>query len=90
MITVVLVMSAGIILGYIIRNKTAIIKFNDKLVLWAIYILLFVLGAAIGTNETIVKNLPTLGFKALIITLGGVIGSVLLGWFTYTVFFRSK
>jgi hypothetical protein len=36
------------------------------------------------------KNLPTLGLKALALTLGGVIGSVLLGWFTYVRFFKSK
>ncbi len=90
MIIVVAIMTAGIIFGYLIRNKNRLIKLNDKLIMWAIYLLLFVLGIAIGTNETIMKSLPTLGLKALAITLGGVFGSILLAWFTYKVFFKNK
>lgn len=90
MITVIAIMTFGIVFGYIIRNRSSLIKINDKLIMWAIYLLLFVLGIAIGTNETIMKSLPTLGLKALAITLGGVMGSILLAWFTYVVFFKNK
>ena len=90
MITVVLVMTAGIVLGYFIRHKAVLIKINDKLIMWAIYLLLFVLGVSIGTNDTIMKGLPALGLKALAITIGGVIGSVLLAWVTYIKFFKNK
>jgi len=90
MISVVAVMSIGIIFGYLIRGELSLIKINDKLIMWAIYLLLFVLGIAIGTNETIMKSLPTLGLKALAITLGGIFGSVLLAWVTYRVFFKNK
>jgi uncharacterized membrane protein YbjE (DUF340 family) len=90
MINVVLVMAAGIILGYFVRHKTMLIKINDKLIMWAIYLLLFVLGVSIGTNDTIMRSLPTLGLKALAITIGGVSGSVLLGWLTYIKFFKNK
>jgi len=90
MVAVIAVMTAGIILGYFIRHKTLLIKINDKFIIWAIYLLLFVLGVAIGTNETIMKSLPTLGLKALAITIGGVAGSILLAWFTYLKFFKNK
>jgi len=90
MITVVAVMTAGIVLGYFLRHKKKIIKINDKLIMWAIYLLLFVLGISIGTNETIMKNLPVLGLKALAITFGGVLGSILLAWIIYLKFFKSK
>ena len=90
MVAVIAVMTAGIILGYFIRHKTLLIKINDKFIMWAIYLLLFVLGVAIGTNETIMKSLPTLGLKALAITIGGVAGSILLAWFTYLKFFKNK
>lgn len=83
-------MTAGIVLGYFLRNKTLLIKVNDKLIMWAIYLLLFILGVAIGTNETIMKSLPTLGLKALAITFGGVAGSILLAWITYLKFFKNK
>ena len=90
MISVVAVMTAGIVLGYLLRHKSLFISINDRLIMWAIYLLLFVLGIAIGTNETIMKSLPTLGLKALAITFGGVMGSILLAWFTYIKFFKNK
>jgi len=90
MITVVAIMTAGIVLGYFLRNKTSLIKINDKLVTWAIYLLLFILGVGIGANEIIMKSLPTLGLKALAITVGGVIGSIFLAWTTYIKFFKRK
>ena len=90
MIGVVAVMTAGIIIGYLIRKRSFLLKINDKLIMWAIYLLLFILEVAIGTNETIMKSLPTLGLKALAITLRGVAGSILLAWITYIKFFKSK
>jgi len=90
MITVVAIMTAGIVLGYFLRNKTRLIKINDKLITWAIYLLLFILGVGIGANEIIMKSLPTLGLKALAITIGGVVGSIILAWLTYIKFFKSK
>lgn len=90
MLTVVAIMTLGIVFGYFIRNKSKFIKTNDKLIMWAIYLLLFVLGVTIGANQIIMTNLPTLGLKALAITLGGVLGSVLLAWFTYIRFFKAK
>jgi uncharacterized membrane protein YbjE (DUF340 family) len=90
MLTVVAIMTAGIVLGYLIRSKTFIIKLNDKFIMWAIYLLLFVLGITIGANEIIMKSLPTLGLKALAITIGGVLGSIVLAWFTYIRFFKNK
>ncbi len=90
MIIVVAIMTVGIIFGYLIRNKSLLIKINDKFIMWAIYLLLLVLGITIGANEIIMKNLPTLGLKALAITIGGILGSIALAWFTYVRFFKVK
>lgn len=90
MLTVVGIMTIGIVLGYLIRSKTFLVKLNDKFIMWAIYLLLFVLGITIGANEVIMKSLPTLGLKALAITIGGVVGSIVMGWFTYNFFFKNR
>lgn len=90
MLTVVAIMTAGMLFGFLIRKKSLLIKINDKLIMYAIYLLLFILGISIGVNEAIMKNLPTLGLKALALTLGGVIGSISLAWLTYVRFFKSK
>jgi uncharacterized membrane protein YbjE (DUF340 family) len=90
MLTVVIIMSVGIAIGYGIRNRKFFVAIADRLTMWAIYLLLFLLGVAIGANEVIVKNLPNLGITALAVALGGVIGSVSVAWVGYRVWFKSK
>lgn len=90
MLTVVLIMTVGIALGYFIRSRKRIAKLADKLTMWAIYLLLFLLGVAIGANGLIMKSLPSLGLTALVITIGSVLGSVLVAWGVYRLFFRAK
>ncbi|BDX37589.1 membrane protein [Tenuifilaceae bacterium CYCD] len=90
MLTVVIIMTSGIIVGFIIKSRKRIIQTNDKLTTWSIYVLLFLMGIGIGANKTIMSSLHTLGLKALIISLGGVAGSILLGWLTYKMFFKKN
>ena len=89
MLTVVIIMISGILVGYLIRSFEKLVKVNDKLTTWAIYALLFLMGIGIGANKVIMNSLHTLGFKALIISIGGIAGSILLGWLTYRVFFKK-
>jgi uncharacterized membrane protein YbjE (DUF340 family) len=90
MLIVVVIMASGIAIGYLIRRKEFLIKINDRLTMWAIYLLLFLLGISIGTNDVIMKSLTTLGLKALAISIGGIIGSISLAWLAYIVFFKGK
>lgn len=89
MITVVAIMAIGILLGYLLRRKKKLIELFERLTTWAIYLLLFLLGVAIGTNEEIIKNLPTLGGRAFIISIAGVLGSILLSWALYRLLFKK-
>lgn len=86
----ILIMLLGIVVGVWLRTKPKLVLLNDRLTTYAIYLLLLLLGISIGSNKTIVSNLPILGVKALVITLGAVIGSVLLALVTYRVFFKPK
>ncbi len=83
-------MTIGIILGFTIQNKSKVVKAIDPMINIAIYALLFLLGISVGTNETIINNLDTLGAQALLLTFGGVMGSVVLAFFTYKFFFETK
>lgn len=83
-------MVLGIALGYLIRKKKALVFINNKLVMWAIYLLLFLLGVAIGTNQVILNNLPTLGFNAFLISISTILGSVLVAWLGYLLWFKPK
>uniref|UniRef100_UPI0032180F56 LysO family transporter n=1 Tax=uncultured Draconibacterium sp. TaxID=1573823 RepID=UPI0032180F56 len=90
MITVVVVMTIGIALGLFLDRIPKLIKAVDKLISYAIYLLLFLLGISVGINEQIISNLDTIGIKALMITLGAIGGSVLVSWALYKTMFASQ
>jgi len=58
--------------------------------MWSIYLLLFLLGISIGTNREIIRNFPSIGLKALILTVAGVLGSCLASLLIYRVYFGEK
>lgn len=90
MLTVVLIMMAGVVLGYFLRKRKRLAAINDKFITYAIYLLLLLLGISIGSNKTIVANLPVLGVKALVVTIGAMVGSILLALLTYNLFFKNR
>jgi uncharacterized membrane protein YbjE (DUF340 family) len=88
MITVLLLMVAGILAGLWLGKFPMLMKINDKLISWAIYLLLFLLGVGVGTNEKVIQSLDSIGLQALLLTLGALMGSIALGWIIYRAFFH--
>ena len=84
MIIVISLMVCGIILGYAFKERN--LKFVQKLINYAIFLLLFLLGITVGANEDVMNNLDSIGLEALLITLAG---SVLCAWGVYRFFFMS-
>ncbi len=89
MITVLIIMTSGIIIGWFLHKKEKILKILSGLTDWAIYILLFLLGLSAGTNEKILNNFDQIGLQAILITLFAVAGSILVSWLTYILFFKK-
>jgi len=90
MIPVLLLMSIGLILGYVLSNRTKFILFSNKATTLIIYMLLFFLGIGVGLNKTIVYNLANIGLQAILITFGAMLGSLILAYITYKLFFIEK
>jgi len=90
MITVLVLMTLGIALGFFVGKFPKIIKGVDKMTTWSIYLLLFLLGIGVGLNEKIINNLHTIGLQALILTVGAVLGSLIFAYITYKLFFKNK
>lgn len=90
MIVVIVLMFLGMIIGYFIRNKENLVKINDKLIMYSIFLLLFLLGIAMGNNEQIMSNLGSIGLHAFIIAIGALLGSILLAYFVEKVFFKKE
>jgi uncharacterized membrane protein YbjE (DUF340 family) len=78
MLVVTTILAAGVLLGFILKNKKKFIDITERSAPWIVYILLFFLGIAVGTNETVVGGLMKLGIQASVISVGGVAGSICL------------
>lgn len=90
MLTVILIMTAGMVLGYLFRNKKKLIKISNKSTLWVIFVLLFFMGISVGGNADIMQNLDTIGIRGLQLSIAAVLGSVILSWVVYTLFFKHN
>lgn len=81
MFIVILFIFLGISVGYIIRTKISSEKqlsigtWAGRTTTWLIWTLLFMLGIEVGSNEQIIKSLPTLGVEALVLSICGTLGS---------------
>ena len=77
MFLVILFIFLGILSGVLCRKLStgARISLTDvaarwqgRIVTWLIWLLLFLLGIEVGSNEMIVRSLPTLGVEALLLS----------------------
>ncbi len=90
MIEILLIMSAGILIGYLIRSNGRLIRLADRMVIITILVLLFFMGFTIGRDPLIMGNLPQLGLTALILSVAGVTGSMLLALLVWKLYFRKN
>lgn len=89
MISVLILMTLGIAIGWFLHKKELILKASSILTNWAIYLLLFLLGLSVGTNDQILNNFDKIGLQAIFITIFAVLGSILVSWLTYILFFKK-
>ncbi len=67
-------MLSGILFGYLFKKKK--ITWISRVITLLIWVLLFLLGIDVGSNQAIMSGLHTIGLEALVITVGAVLGSV--------------
>ena len=87
MFIVILFIFLGIALGYVLRTRTksdtgskTVNTWTSRATTWLIWLLLFMLGIEVGSNEQIISSLPTLGMEALVLSSGATLGSCVLAW----------
>ena len=88
MLKIVGIMLLGVVTVYLLKNYQ--LRWGQKWIMLAIWLLLVLLGIAVGTNGEIMNNLDTIGLKGLILALGGVSGRVILAWVVYRFFFMRS
>ncbi|OCL28130.1 hypothetical protein U472_02775 [Orenia metallireducens] len=75
---IVISLVIGMIIGYKGLLPENLYSFTDKLTIGGLFLLLFTMGIKIGSSSEVVSNLKTLGFKAIVLSLGSVLGSIIL------------
>lgn len=78
MLKIVLIMLCGVGVGYLLHGKK--LSGMSHVITVLIWILLLLLGMEVGTNPRIVNGLQKLGLEALLLALGGSLGSMFLAW----------
>lgn len=78
MFTIILIMLSGMAAGYLFRQyRCSFLPFVITALIW---VLLFLLGLEVGSNQQLIHALPTLGVEALVITLAALAGCMLGSW----------
>ena len=88
MLIVVMIMLCGIAVGYLLRKRN--IRFISRIITVLIWLLLFLLGIEVGSNPRIVMGMQTIGIEALLLTIGGSIGTILFSWLLWKYVSRKE
>lgn len=88
MISLILSLAVSIAIGYLlalagIPAKAG--KVAETVSQASIYLLIFLLGARIGADSLILRNIAVLGLNALLLAVAGTAGSVLAGWMLFRI-----
>ncbi|MEG0774647.1 lysine exporter LysO family protein [Clostridium sp.] len=75
----------GIGCGFFIFPE-GIIANLDTVASLSLYALIFFVGIDVGSNKDILKDLRSLGFKILLVPIGGIMGSLIGGFITGLIF----
>ncbi len=76
MFVIIAFMILGILAGRLTRRYP--VRGSSQALTLLIWLLLFVLGIQAGSNDAVLRSLPTLGLEALALAVGGTLGSLIL------------
>ena len=88
MLIIVAIMLCGIAVAYLLRNWDT--RFISHVITALIWLLLFLLGIEVGSNPRIVMGMQTLGLEALVLTIGGAVGTILCAWLLWIYVSRKE
>jgi len=66
--------------GYFLRKRQAIILFASRFITYVVYVLLCVMGIAVGLNRELFVQLPRVGLQSIVITVGALAGTIFFAW----------
>lgn len=88
MFSIVMTMLAGVLIGHFLRNGKRVEKI-EKSTSITIFVLLFVFGLSVGSNNVIIDNLGRFGWQAAVIAMLGMGGSIIAARIVFQLFFKK-
>lgn len=88
MLKIVLIMLLGVVVGRSLRRFR--ICWLPRVITLLVWALLFLLGIEVGSDNRVVSGIGTLGLEALLLSAGGIAGSVFLAWMTWRKIFQGR
>ena len=79
------VLSRKLSTGARISHTDVAARWHGRIVTRLIWLLLFLLGIEVGSNEMIVRSLPTLGVEALLLSSAATLSCCVLAWILWRV-----
>ena len=76
---IVLFLLCGTTAGACFHRRVLVQTLAGRLMTGAIFLLVFSLGSAVGSNRMVLDNLGRLGGEAVLLCVGGLVGSLWLG-----------
>lgn len=72
--------AAGIPAGWLLRRRRAAREGVDRILTWAVRILLFLLGLSLGTDAEFLSRIEELGLQAVVISTLCMAGCLTAAW----------
>lgn len=88
--TILITLVCGFIIGYLDIIPKHLQKYIQWFITGGLMILLISMGAGISSNREILSKLSQLGFKALVLAIASVVGSILLVWVLEKYLFSTE
>ncbi len=78
------IIAAGMFAGRLLASRRGVLSVAGKGATWSLYLLIFLLGLSVGSDGSVMGALGQLGLQAMILCLGGILGSLLVSAIVYT------
>lgn len=87
---IIIALFLGCIIGYFVKLKDNQKKMNGKVQQAGVVFLLFSMGASIGANDNIIRDLPLIGAKAFAFAALSILGSIVIIYFLSNKFLTDN
>jgi hypothetical protein len=88
--SLLLALAIGVFFGFALRARPRFLQLVEQITGLTVFLLLFLLGLAVGSDTELLAHLGSLGGQALLLSLGGIAGSLALSMILHARFLAPR